>query len=43
MAGGELAKAGQIEDAKQAVKMACELDPDLRLMVLDHPGLSAIW
>lgn len=39
----ELVKAGQIEDAKRVVKMACELDPDLRLVVLDHPGLSAIW
>jgi len=39
----ELVKAGQIDDAKRVVKMACELDPDLRLVVLDHPGLSAIW
>jgi hypothetical protein len=39
----ELVKAGQIEDAKQVVKKACELDPDLRLVVLDHPGLEAIW
>jgi hypothetical protein len=39
----ELVKAGQIEDAKRVVKTACELDPDLRLMVLDHPGLDAIW
>ena len=38
----ELVKAGQIEDAKRVVTMACELDPDLRLVVLDHPGLSAI-
>lgn len=39
----ELVKAGQVEEAKQAVRMACELDPDLKLVVLDHPGLSAIW
>lgn len=39
----ELVKAGQIKDAKRVVKMACELDPDLRLVVLDHPGLAAIW
>jgi len=32
-----------VEEAKQVVKMACELDPDLRLVVLDHPQLSAIW
>ena len=37
----ELVRAGQIEDAKRVVKVACELD--LRLVVLDHPGLSAIW
>ena len=43
MAGGELAKAGQIKDAKQVVKMACELDPDLRLVVLDHPELETTW
>jgi tetratricopeptide (TPR) repeat protein len=39
----ELVKAGQVEEAKRVVKMACELDPDLRLVVLDHPGLNAIW
>jgi predicted Zn-dependent protease len=39
----ELVKAGQIEDAKRVVKMAIKLDPDLKLVVLDHPGLSAIW
>ena len=38
----ELVNAGQIEDAKRVVKMACEMDPDLRLVVLDHPGLDAI-
>ena len=38
----ELVKAGQIEDAKRVVKMAIELDPDLRLVVLDHPGLDAL-
>jgi hypothetical protein len=39
----ELVKAGQVRKAKQAVKMACQLDPNLKLVVLDHPGLSAIW
>ena len=39
----ELVKAGQTEDAKRVVKKAIELDPDLRSVVLDHPGLSAIW
>ena len=39
----ELVKAGQIEDAKRVVRVACELDPDLRLVVLDHPGLETTW
>ena len=39
----ELIKAGQVEDAKRVLKTAFELDPDLRLVALDHPGLSAIW
>jgi hypothetical protein len=39
----ELVKAGQLEGAKKAVKTACALDPELRAVVLDHPGLSAIW
>ena len=39
----ELVKAGQVDEAKRVVKMACELDPDLKLVVLDHPGLEAMW
>ena len=38
----ELVRAGQIEDARRVVKIACELDPDLRLVVLDHLGLDAL-
>jgi hypothetical protein len=38
----ELVKAGQIEDATRVVKTAVELDPDLKLVVLDHPGPNAI-
>jgi hypothetical protein len=38
----ELVKAGQIEDAKRVVKIAVGLDSDLKLVVLDHPGLSAM-
>jgi hypothetical protein len=38
----ELVKAGRLDEAKRVVKMACELDPDLRLVVLDHPGLDAL-
>ena len=39
----ELVNAGQMEEAKRVVKIACELDPDLKLVVLDHPGLEGIW
>lgn len=39
----ELVKAGQVDDAKKTLKVAFELDPDLRLVALDHPGLNAIW
>jgi predicted Zn-dependent protease len=39
----ELVKAGQVDDAKRVLKTAFKLDPDLRLVVLDHPGLEAIW
>ena len=39
----ELVKAGQIEDAKRVVKKACDLDSDLRMVVLDHAELDAIW
>ena len=38
-----LVRARQVEDAKRVVKVACELDPDLRLVVLDHPGLDVLW
>jgi hypothetical protein len=39
----ELIKAGQVEDAKRVLRVAFRLDPDLRLVALDHPGLDAIW
>jgi predicted Zn-dependent protease len=39
----ELVKAGQLDDAKRVLRVAFELDPDLQLVPLDHPGLSAIW
>jgi hypothetical protein len=39
----ELIKAGQVEDAKRVLKVAFQLDPDLRLVALDHPGLEAVW
>lgn len=39
----ELVKAGQMDDAKRVVKVAFDLDPDLRLVALYHPGLNEIW
>ena len=40
---GEVVKAGQVDDAKRVLKSAFELDPDLRMVALDHPGLEALW
>jgi predicted Zn-dependent protease len=39
----ELVKAGQIDEAKRVLKAAFELDPDLRMVALDHPGLEDVW
>jgi tetratricopeptide (TPR) repeat protein len=39
----ELVKAGQVDDAKRVLKTAFELNPALRLVALDHPGLNVLW
>lgn len=39
----ELVKARKVDDARRVLKTAFELDPDLRLVALDHPGLNEIW
>ncbi len=39
----ELIKAGQVDDAKRVLKVAIEQDPQLRAVILDHPGLEEIW
>jgi predicted Zn-dependent protease len=39
----ELIKAGQVEDAKRVLKVAVQQDPQLRAVILDHPGLEDIW
>ena len=39
----ELVKAGQVEDAKRVLRLACRLDPDMRRVMLDHPGLEGVW
>jgi predicted Zn-dependent protease len=39
----ELVKAAQIDEAKRILKTAFELDPDLRMVALDHLGLEQVW
>jgi hypothetical protein len=39
----KLGKAGQVNNVKRVLKKAFELDPDLRLVVLDNHDLEAIW
>jgi tetratricopeptide (TPR) repeat protein len=39
----ELCALGRVEDAKRMVKVAVEKDPQLREVILDHPGLEAVW
>ncbi len=39
----ELIKAGQVEDAKRVLKVAVQEAPQLRAVILDHPGLEVIW
>jgi len=39
----ELIKAGQIDDAKRVLKVAVQQDPQLRAVILDHPGLEEVW
>jgi len=36
-------KAGQLEAAKRLLKVAIQQDPQLRAVILDHPGLEAVW
>jgi len=32
-----------VDDAKRVLNIVFVLDPDLRIVALDHPGLSTIW
>ena len=38
----ELIKAGQLEDAKRVLKVAIQKEPQLRAVILDHPGLEEV-
>jgi tetratricopeptide (TPR) repeat protein len=39
----ELCALGRVEDAKRMVKVAVQKDPQLREVIIDHPGLEAVW
>lgn len=39
----ELCALDRITDAKRMLKVAVEKDPQLREVILDHPGLEAVW
>ena len=39
----ELSQMLQIIHSKLVTEIACVPDPDLRLVMLDHPGLPSIW
>jgi tetratricopeptide (TPR) repeat protein len=39
----ELVKAGHIDEAKRVLKAAVQQDPQLREVILDHPGLAEMW
>jgi hypothetical protein len=39
----ELSKARQLKDAKRVLKVATQQDPQLRAVILDHPGLEEVW
>jgi hypothetical protein len=39
----ELIEAGHVEDTKQVLKVAVQQDPQLRTVILDHPGLEVVW
>jgi hypothetical protein len=39
----EVVKVGQNEDARRLLKLPVQQDPQLRAVILDHPGLEAVW
>jgi tetratricopeptide (TPR) repeat protein len=39
----ELCAAGRVDEGKAALREAIKIDPQLRAVALDHPGLEAVW
>jgi tetratricopeptide (TPR) repeat protein len=39
----ELCALDRVADAKRMLKVAVEKDPQIREVILDHPGLEAVW
>jgi len=39
----ELCALDRVAEAKRMLKVAVEKDPQLREVILDHPGLEAVW
>jgi predicted RNA polymerase sigma factor len=39
----ELCALNRVSEAKRELKVAVEKDPQLREVILDHPGLGAVW
>jgi tetratricopeptide (TPR) repeat protein len=39
----ELCALDRVAEAKRMLKVAVEKDPQIREVILDHPGLSAVW
>jgi tetratricopeptide (TPR) repeat protein len=39
----ELCALDRISDAKRMLQAAIENDPEIRAVILDHPGLEAVW
>jgi tetratricopeptide (TPR) repeat protein len=39
----ELCALDRVAEAKRMLKVAVENDPQIREVILDHPGLSAVW
>jgi tetratricopeptide (TPR) repeat protein len=39
----ELCALDRVAEAKRMLKVAVENDPQIREVIIDHPGLSAVW
>jgi tetratricopeptide (TPR) repeat protein len=39
----ELCALNRVDDARRMLKLAVEKDPQLREVIIDHPGLEKVW